>query len=249
MVDEHQIRSLLKEYFKTTGKITINPQTGRVSCTGSVKWRTEGAIHRHLPVHFDKVRNDFDVGYAHLETLEGVPLWVGGNFSCFYNRLTSLTHAPEHVGKTFRCGYNQITSLQNGPLHVGASYLCGHNQLTSLTHAPDTVFNFHCTNNQLTTLEGAPRVINGELSCWGNQLKSLDGLPDIIKDQIWMDDPPPHMPLLRLLAVKDLSKIVFGVRRNDRQDILNPYVGQGRAGALKAAGDLIRAGYKENARW
>jgi hypothetical protein len=32
-------------------------------------------------------------------------------------------------------------------------------------------------------------------------------------------------------------------------DIIHKYLGQGKAGALKAAAELIKAGYKDNARW
>jgi hypothetical protein len=32
-------------------------------------------------------------------------------------------------------------------------------------------------------------------------------------------------------------------------EIMTKYEGQGKPGAIKAAAELIRAGYKENARW
>jgi hypothetical protein len=32
-------------------------------------------------------------------------------------------------------------------------------------------------------------------------------------------------------------------------EILNKYVGQGKSGAIKCAAELIKAGFKDNARW
>ena len=67
MVDKDKIMRLLKKYFRTTGKITIDDE-GLVSCKGNVELKSVIKLER-LPVAFDR---------------------VGGNFWCYNNQLTTL---------------------------------------------------------------------------------------------------------------------------------------------------------------
>jgi hypothetical protein len=150
---------------------------------------------------------------------------VSGKFSCNYNRLTSLQGAPPHVGGNFWCENNSLTSLQGAPLHVGGSFGCENNSLTSLQGAPDHVGgDFYCRNNSLTSLQGAPDHVGGKF--YLTYASDLPLLRLVTYAQVHVYDAP--------LAV-DL--------------ILNKYAGEGKPGAIKAAGELIRAGYGENARW
>ena len=136
MVDKDKIMALLKQYFTTTGTITVSDE-GLVSCTGWVHLKT-GRIHERLPVAFDRVTGSFVCSENQLKTLEGAPTSVGGDFICYYNRLTSLEHAPEHVRSSFICYYNRLTTLHYAPKSVGN--------------------NFNCYGNKLTTLEGLPAI-------------------------------------------------------------------------------------------
>lgn len=251
MVNVKNIQKILDKYFDCTGKIQIDPETGVVSSNGSVKFKWEPGTPKFslLPVKFGRIRNDFIIGHGKLVSLRGAPSWVGRNFKCGGNQLTSLEHAPEHVGGAFECNSNQLTSLMYAPKYVGGNFHCQRNQLTNLDHCPSGIQDLFCMDNHLATFQGAPKVITGELRCWGNKtLQSLDGLPDEVHDTIWMDEPEPHLPLLRLLAVKGVTRINLGYIR-ELEQIMNAYLGKGKAGAIKCAAELIKAGYKDHARW
>ena len=149
---------------------------------------------------------------------------VSGDFYCTNRQLISLAGAPNHVGGDFYCSANQLGSLDGAPDYVGDNFWCPNNRLISLDGAPDYVGgNFWCSHNQLTSLEGAPSYVS-EFKC--SYSKSL--------------------PLLRLLAYPKVT--IYDVPYK-LEDIINKYAGQGKPGALKAAAELIRAGFKGNARW
>jgi hypothetical protein len=62
-----------------------------------------------------------------------------------------------------------------------------------------------------------------------------------------------NAPILRLLVYPEVHFVWGGGVTLGRHDVVNEimakYAGQGKSGAIKAAAELIRAGYKENARW
>lgn len=102
---------------------------------------------------------------------------------------------------------------------------------------------------QLTSLQGAPRVIKGGFDVGENPLENYDHLPEVCASLI----VPyiKHAPILRLLVYPEVQ-----FRFNPAQEpyssvkeIMHKYAGQGKPGAIRAAAELIRAGYKENARW
>jgi hypothetical protein len=128
------------------------------------------------------------------------------------------------VGKDFSCSKNRLTTLVGGPAWVGGAYFASNNQLTSLVGAPDHV--------------GRSLQVNT------NPLTSLEGMPVELKGQIWLDYTF-DLPLLRLLETKDMMSYAPDPVRV----ILAKYAGQGKPGALKAAGELIKAGFKHNAKW
>jgi hypothetical protein len=138
MVDVEKIQQLLAKHFDIKGNISVDPKTGSVDVSGSVKLKTSINVTR-LPVRFGHVGGNFFCGSNQLKTLEGAPGHVGGYFDCSFNQLKTLDGAPGHVGGDFFCGLNQLTSLEGAPGHVGGDFFCGLDQLTSLEGAPGHV--------------------------------------------------------------------------------------------------------------
>lgn len=140
---------------------------------------------------------------------------------------------------------------------VSGDFVCSRKMLETLVGSPKKVGErYYCSGNLLTSLLGAPEHVGTDFYCVGNnQLTSLEGLPETLKG-VFFVSWNPKLPLLRSLVAKeialrgDLSFInakygeMFQV-----QGILNKYAGEGKVGAIKAAAELIKAGYKENARW
>lgn len=112
---------------------------------------------------------------------------------------------------------------------MGAEVYARDCQLTNLIHAPECTTLF-VQNNPLTSLEGMP----ANLKVFGFTFD-------------------PHLPMLKSLQAEKIS--LYAKERLDNQQaltcykILDKYVGQGKPGAIKAAGELIKAGLRENARW
>ena len=122
--------------------------------------------------------------------------------------------------------------------------------LRTLQGAPERVGgDFFCNDNKLKSLVGAPQWVGGDFRCYNNILTSLEGMPSHIGGRLIMNWDP-EMPLLRCLTAQRIDiikpnyvtpKILDDIRTCDK--ILNQYAGQGRPGMLKAAVELIRAGY------
>jgi hypothetical protein len=110
MVDEKQIKSLLKKHFEVDGEVSINPATGLVSVSGNVRLITSVRVDA-LPVSFEDVGGNFDCRHNQLSSLKGSPVHVGGGFFVNYNQLASLEHAPADVGTSFWCSYNKNLPL------------------------------------------------------------------------------------------------------------------------------------------
>jgi hypothetical protein len=106
---------------------------------------------------------------------------------------------------------------------------------------------FNCDRNKLTTLQGAPKSVGGDFNCDRNQLTTLQGAPSSVGGY-FNCSYSDNMPLLRLLLIKDVKKISLHPENDIVQNILNKYLGQGRGGALQCAAELVKAGYKGNAR-
>lgn len=151
--------------------------------------------------------------------------FVDGDFDCSYKGLHTLKGAPRNVGGDFKCNDNLLTNLNHSPVRVSGNFLCDQNWLTSLIGAPQEIKGkFNSSDNPLTTLEGAPRIV----------------------EQGFEITYRPHLPLLRLCQYADVA---VWQAPESVEEILDKYAGGGRPGALKAAMELIRAGYRENARW
>lgn len=150
---------------------------------------------------------------------------VSGNFSCTECGLESLQGAPHTVGLSFGCSKNRLMSLEGAPKWVGGG--------------------FFCANNQLTNLVGAPDHVGGSMQVNSNPLISLEGMPSELTGGIWLEYGR-YLPLLRLLST---TGFVMSFAPDQVKEILNKYKGEGKAGAIKAAAELVKAGFKGNAKW
>jgi hypothetical protein len=140
---------------------------------------------------------------------------------------------------------------------VSGDFVCSRKMLETLVGSPKKVGErYYCSGNLLTSLLGAPEHVGTDFYCVGNnQLTSLEGLPETLKG-VFFVSWNPKLPLLRSLVAKEIdlrgdlsfTNAKYGEMFQVR-DILNKYAGEGKPGALKAAAELIRAGFKDNARW
>ena len=143
--------------------------------------------------------------------------------------LKTLEGCPEYVGNLFSCMHNSIKSLLGAPKKVGGNVVLTGCKLTNLIGCPEMDQTLNVVNNPLTSLEGIP--------------------DHLIRLVVSYD---PNLPLLRALAANTVELRTTNDTQQSGQtveQILNKYTQQGKVGALKAAAELIRAGFKENARW
>jgi hypothetical protein len=90
-----------------------------------------------------------------------------------------------------------------------------------------------------------------------NPLNSLEGYPLSHTPEMASMSYLSNLPMLRLLNSKQITLYPHADRDTDEEqlkvdqvsDILNKYAGGGKPGAIKCAGELIKAGFKDNARW
>jgi hypothetical protein len=173
--------------------------------------------------------------------------WVNGYFYVEDRGLTTLENSPEQCS-SFYCQNNPLSSLRGGPREVTHTYNASECELTSLDGAPESVADFSIYKNRLTSLVGCPRRV-AQLNAYSNPLTTLDGLPESaysIKISI-----TPQLGLLRLLLVKGLEKIEFVEYMEDNSEIeaiIKRYLGRGANGVMPCAAELIKAGYRGNAR-
>lgn len=243
-----QVKAILSYRFHISGDVQIDPVTLVVDVHGGVRMKS----HAHeLGVQFGEVYGDFFCYNMTLKSLVGAPHRVGRDFNCESNVLTSLAHAPSHVTGSFSCAFNtNLRTLAHAPAHVGANFNCARCGLTSLEGAPETIDGwFDCARNQLTTLDHAPKQVTDLFDCGSNPLVSMQGAPTTMGSiELTYDE---HLPLLRCLHAQLGINFIEGDTYPPReiQNLLERYMGSDRAGMLKCAVQMIRAGYKDNARW
>ena len=85
-----------------------------------------------LPLNFNIVEGDFDIGDNELTSLEGSPKKVTGSFMAHKNEIFSLKGGPKEVGGSFIILHNNITSLEFSPSVVKEDFICSHNPLKEL---------------------------------------------------------------------------------------------------------------------
>jgi hypothetical protein len=119
MVDRKKIERYLYLNFFTEGDVDINRITGAVVVVGDVIAKRNIS---KLEVKFGSVSGTFDISSTGLESLEGCPKIVGGNFLCFANFLISLVGGPSKVGGNFVASNNSLKTLEGAPDHVGGYF-------------------------------------------------------------------------------------------------------------------------------
>ena len=87
---------------------------------------------------------------TYLVSLEGAPRKIDGNFQVGIHgtsvertgKIESLNGGPVIVGGDFDCKNNNLNSLKGGPKEVGGKYVCSGNNLTSIEGAPNKKIGF-----------------------------------------------------------------------------------------------------------
>lgn len=147
----------------------------------------------------------------------------------------------------------RLKSLQGFPHEVGGGVSIARTLVSSLQGAPRTVgSNFWAYGCQLKNLTGAPEHVGGKFVVHDNDLTSYDHVPT---GCTYVELPyNPQIPVLRLLAypmiqITSIGNTTSRQRASPLTKILNKYAGEGKKGALACAAELIKAGFKDNARW
>ena len=140
-----------------------------------------------------------------------------------------------------------LTTLEGVPNECDG-IVAAKNKLTNLAHCTAKLRYLNVSNNKLTTLEGSLRSVH-MLDVMFNPLKSLDGLENMEVNEIRIHYTE-QLPLLKLLVAKEIFIVKHYMQEMVQlSEILNKHAGTGKQGAIKCAAELIKAGYKENARW
>lgn len=263
-------QALLQEYFTIQGDERI--RDGVVDVNGNVVMKKSA---ERLPVIFDQVSGSFTAVKRGLTSLAGSPRRVGMGFDVSSNRLTSLVGSPREV-EDFGCHNNPLESLEGMPEvirnEVDVSH-CGLGSLEGITpNARIYVVSFNdlvsirgiqtnakvcaviAEGNRLSSLEGCPPncrtlYIHSQKA----PMKTLEGLPKRIY-YIHIDDSAPMLMLLgtRINHLDEEHVSIFGKNRDKAQTLmalLKEYHPDGPDGAVPMAFDLIKHGYRENARF
>ena len=135
--------------------------------------------------------------------------------------------------------------------HVLGTFDVRHEGLTSLENCPHLVLSgFLASDNPITSLVGGPQRVGGGYNVLHTKLQTLEGLPQDVNSVLWLPWNP-HMGYLRCCLV-NVPLIAIQDDRNIRQEaimeIINKYVGKGWAAMVPCARELIRAGFRENAK-
>jgi len=171
----------------------------------------------------------FVYGHAQIDPHTGhvSVLGVGGHMVLKQSEpISELPVTFDRVEGDFHCNGSMLTTLQGAPVHVGGY--------------------FDCSDNQLKDLVGAPTHVGKHFYCMGNPLTQLMGAPDHVGNKFWLDYEP-ELPMLRTLTARQGVKLYRAP--GTISEILNTHAGTGKSGAIKCAIELIKAGFKGNARW
>jgi hypothetical protein len=135
---------------------------------------------------------------------------------------------------------------------VTAGFACNARGLTTLEGCPETVgLTFMSRSNPITNLVGGPTHVGASYNVLHCPLESLEGLPREVGRNLLLPWRP-HLGYLRAIMVEKLERIVIQDLNHEAQtqleDILNRYRSRGVNGVMPCAAELIKAGYRENAR-
>jgi hypothetical protein len=137
------------------------------------------------------------------------------------------------------------SSLQWGSVE-GQFYVAGMG-LKSLKGSPQIIKGtFKAQRNKLKDLREGPRHVEGDFIVASNPLRSLEGAPTHITGRFTLDYHN-KLPLLRTLVAQK-GVLIYKAPLIVAQ-ILERHAAQGKPGAIRAAAELIKAGYPDNAKW
>lgn len=164
------------------GKYSLNSR-GLIDVNGSVDFENSN-ISSILEIgRFGKVTGSFVCSAnPNLESLEGSPSWVGGQFRAEDCSLRSLKFAPRYVGEGLILTGNKLKSLDYCPIHIGGAVYIDYNELVSLIGLPKTIGGkLNCSSNRLKNLKGCPRRIKDHFIFDDNPFVSLEGCPSVVE--------------------------------------------------------------------
>lgn len=143
-----------------------------------------------LKIKFGKIGGNFELNDLELQTLEGSPYHVIGDFECIKTKIRNLNHLPNDIEGGLFLSYNSLTQIEDLKNSNIKGYInVSHNKLTSLDGCPYTVNgSFKCNSNELVNLDGCPGEVKGMFDCSNNMLTSLYGAPRMIKGELKMKD-------------------------------------------------------------
>lgn len=184
---------------------------------------------------------------SHIDITDGI-VNVDGNVLLRSNRITNASSAKKAEYKA-----RSVNELPVKFGNVSGEFKCHIQALTTLNGSPDRCGSFSCTGNKLRNLIGGPAHVDTDYFCYSNPLQTLDGLPDFIGRLLWIPFRK-NMPLLKVFFVKGIQTVYVNAATADMsdartiQDILNKHLSNGPKGAIIAAAELTRTGFKEMAR-
>lgn len=143
-------------------------EDGKVNSNISVKITQEDLVNNKLPFEFGYVAGGFRISDAQIESLEGAPKTVGGDFEIWdCPKLTSLEFSPNKVGVNyvlFKVGVEDMTGCSQD---IGGSLKMGScDKLKSLVGSPEKI-NVDLTVigcDKFDSIEGLPKEIGGDLN-------------------------------------------------------------------------------------
>jgi hypothetical protein len=152
--------------------------------------------------------------------------------------------------------HNLMAKLRFSRIPVGfgqtGAVRCNGVGLETLKNSPEWVLGtFNVGNNNLTSLVGGPEVVMGGYIVTNNPLASLEGLPRSVTKGVGVT-VTPTLPVLRLLMIKECAELIAFSPDNKEikplMEILNRYKHRGANGVMPCAAEMIKAGFRENAR-
>ena len=141
------------------------------------------------------------------------------------------------VSGNFDCHAVQVQDLTGSPRKVGGDFHAGWNPITSLKGGPEWVGgNYHVQEcAQLNNVSDVATHVGGEFVVgWHKHMGLLKPLMNSARVNL---QKPPQYSTWDDIHDMQLAQTVF-----------DEYKGQGKAGALKAAAQLVRMNYKATAR-
>lgn len=174
-----------------------------------------------------------------------------------YRRQITLTGKPTFNEETGRLDVDGAVTVRNFdklPLSFGVvtgSFTYEMCTVNSLEDSPTIIDSYlSCSNNKnLTSLKNLPKSIGGRFFCWSNALTSLEGFEyDNSIGALFCVTYTPYLPLLRLCMASN------GVNTNNQEidNILNHCIKSEpilKKRIIECQYALIKAGYKDNAKW